>query len=75
MLTQDERVQCCLLQDAINLITNTAFKGRRQVLRPKARILDDPLGNPNDDLKVLFGPLLPPQKLALGPIGWPKEDF
>ena len=32
------------------------FKGRSHQLRPKAHILDDPLGNPNNGLKVLFGP-------------------
>ena len=30
------------------------FKGRSRRLRPKAHILDDPLGNPYDILKVLF---------------------
>ena len=31
-------------------------------LRPKAHILDDPLGNPNDGLKVLLGPPYGPYK-------------
>ena len=32
------------------------FKGRSRRLRPKVHILDDPLGNPYDVLKVLLGP-------------------
>ena len=39
------------------------FKGRSCRLRLKAHILDDPLGNPYDGLKVLLGP---PTLLALG---------
>ena len=31
-------------------------KGRSCQLKPKAHILDDPLGNPYDVLKVLLGP-------------------
>ena len=33
------------------------LKGRSRRLRPKAYILDDPLSNPNDGLKVLAGGL------------------
>jgi len=33
----------------------SSLKGRSRRLRPKAHILDDPLGNPNDGLKVVFG--------------------
>jgi len=32
------------------------LKGSSRQLRPKAHILDDPLGNPYDVLKVLLGP-------------------
>ena len=32
------------------------LQGRSPQLRPKAHILDDPLGNPYDGLKVLLGP-------------------
>ena len=32
------------------------LKGRSRQLRPKAHILDDPLGNPYDVLKVLLWP-------------------
>jgi len=32
------------------------LEGRSRRLRRKAHILDDPLGNPYDGLKVLFGP-------------------
>ena len=35
---------------------SSTFKGRSRRLRPKAHILDDPLGNPYDALKVLLGP-------------------
>ena len=34
----------------------TMVKGRSRQLRPKGHILDDPLGNPDDVLKVLLGP-------------------
>ena len=36
------------------------IKWRSRRLRPKAHILDDPLGNPYDVLKVLVGPLYGP---------------
>ena len=32
------------------------FEGRRCQLRPKTHILDDPLGNSYDGLKVFLGP-------------------
>ena len=38
------------------LMSIKSFKGRIRRLRPKALILDDPLVNPYDGLKVLFGP-------------------
>ena len=58
------------------------FKGRRSCqLRPKAHILDDPLGNPYDGLKVLFGPKEGPVWPLFGPINLrrilhlPPEEF
>ena len=49
------------------------FKGRSRWLRPKAHILDDPLGNPYDGLKVLFGPPYGPYKGPLRPYNTPKK--
>ena len=48
-------------------MVTVSFKGRSRRLRPKAHILDDPLGNPYDGLKVLFGP---PYGPYIGPL-WP----
>ena len=48
------------------------IKGRRRRLRLKAHILDDPLGNPYDGLKVLFGPPYGPYKDPLWPYKTPK---
>ena len=45
------------------------FKGRSRWLRPKAHILDDPLGNPYDGLKVAFGPPYGPSGSANDPYG------
>ena len=43
------------------------IKGRSRRLRPKAYILDDPLGNPYDVLKVLLGPPYRPYGPYKGP--------
>ena len=45
------------------------LKGRSHQLRLKAHILDDPLNNPYDSLKVHFGPPYGPYK---GPL-WPYK--
>ena len=39
-----------------NINAKVKFKGRSRRLRPRAHILDDPLGNPYDVLKVPLGP-------------------
>ena len=44
-------IEIAPLQKSHNLL-----KGRSRLLRPKVHILDDPLGNPYDVLKVLLGP-------------------
>ena len=49
------------------------FKGRIHRLRPKAHILDDPLGYPNDGLKVLFGPPYGPCQVPLWPYNVPPK--
>ena len=52
------------------------LKGRSRQLRPKAHILDDPLGNPYDVLKVLLGPRygpLCPTKVPYCPLLLPKK--
>ena len=53
------------------------FKGRSHRLRPKAHILDDPLGNPYGGLKVIlvqpYGPK-GPYKGPLWPYRTPEED-
>ena len=51
------------------------FKGRSRQLRPKAHILDDPLGNPYDVLKVLLATLwlLGPYKVPLWPYITPEK--
>ena len=41
------------------------FKGRSRRLRPKAHILDGPLANPYDVLKVLLGPPYGPLQRSL----------
>ena len=46
---------------------NVIVKGRSRWLRPKAHILDDPLGNPYDVLKVLLGPPYGPKPGLLFP--------
>ena len=45
-----------LASNNVILDNNSQIKGRRRRLRPKAQIIDDPLDNPYDGLKVLFGP-------------------
>ena len=55
----------------IKSITYGSFKGRSRRLTPKAHILDDPLSNPYDVLKVLLGPPYSPQgptKVPYGPM-------
>ena len=52
---------------------NVNVKGRSHQLRPKAHILDDPLGNPYDGLNVLFEPPYGPYKDSLWPYNTPPE--
>ena len=56
-----------ILQDFSRKEAFMLYKGRSRRLRPKAHIFDDPLGNPYDGLKVLFGP---PYGPYIGPL-WP----
>ena len=50
------------------------FKGRSCWLRPKAHIIDYPLGNPYDILEVLLGPPYGPYKGPLWPYN-PQEEL
>ena len=63
-LTEKKNLKCdedciCFINQLKKIWLKCGFpflKGRSRRLRPKAHILDDPLGNPYDGLKVLFGP-------------------
>ena len=46
---------------------------RSRRLIPKAHILNDPLGNPYDGLKVLLGPPYRPYKGPLWPYNTPEK--
>ena len=53
------------------------LKGRSRRLRSKAQILEDPLGNPYDVLKVLLWPPYGPKgptKVPYGPLFLPKKE-
>ena len=55
--TYSEQYLICFFAWLIYIeINKLLLKWRSRRLRPKAHILDDPLGNPNDVLKVLLGP-------------------
>ena len=60
-------------QYLIKLNMITLLKGRSRRLRPKAHILEYPLGNPYDVLKVLLGPPYGPY--GLGPYKGPLWSY
>ena len=51
----------------MNIQFKYKLNGMSRQLRPKAHILDDPLGNAYDVLKVLLGPPYGPKKVTYGP--------
>ena len=75
---QDRKQYCRLiLNPSICFLVKQSIKGRSRQLRPKAHILDDPLGNPYDILKVPLGPPYGPQgptKVPYGPMLLQKKE-